>query len=78
MVKWMQRFFQYLDRFYVELNQLTSLKDQGYKIFKGTVFLPLLSQIVSAVLEQIEKERNGQFVDKDLLKSTVEIFCYLS
>ena len=78
MVKWMQRFFQYLDRFYVELNQLTSLKDQGYKIFKGTVFLPLQTSIIAAVLEQIEKERNGQLVNKDLIKTTVEIFCYLS
>jgi len=38
MVRWMQRFFQYLDRFYVEINSLTPLTDQGYKIFKSVVF----------------------------------------
>ena len=27
MVRWMQRFFQYLDRFYVEINSLTPLTD---------------------------------------------------
>ena len=30
MVKWMQRFFQYLDRFYVEMSSIASLTDQGY------------------------------------------------
>lgn len=38
MVRWMQRFFQYLDRFYVEINSLTPLTEQGFKIFKQHVF----------------------------------------
>lgn len=31
MVRWMQRFFQYLDRFYVEMYNITNLTDQGMK-----------------------------------------------
>ena len=30
MVKWMQRFFQYLDRFYVEMSSIASLTEQGH------------------------------------------------
>ena len=41
MVKWMRAFFQYLDRFYVEMHSTTKLSDQGFKIFKETIFQPL-------------------------------------
>ena len=30
MVKWMQRFFQYLDRFYVDMSSIANLTDQGF------------------------------------------------
>ena len=78
MVRWMQRFFQYLDRFYVEINSLTPLTDQGYKIFKNVVFQPLISNITNAILENILKERESELVDVDLLKKIVDIYLYLS
>jgi NAD-specific glutamate dehydrogenase len=74
----MQRFFQYLDRFCVEINSLTPLTDQGFKIFKGYVFQPLLTQITGAVLGAVQRERMEELVDVDLLKKTVDIFIYLS
>ena len=78
MVRWMQRFFQYLDRFYVEINSLTPLTDQGYKIFKSVVFQPLLTHITNAILSAINRERHEELVDVDLLKKTVEIYLFLS
>jgi cullin 1 len=78
LVRWMQRFFQYLDRFCVEINSLTPLTDQGFKIFKGYVFQPLLTQITGAVLGAVQRERMEELVDVDLLKKTVDIFIYLS
>lgn len=78
MVRWMQRFFQYLDRFYVEINSLTPLTDQGYKIFKGVIFQPLIGNITSAILENIRKEREGELVDTDLLKKVIDIYLFLS
>lgn len=78
MVKWMQKFFQYLDRFYVEINSLTPLTDQGYKIFKTVVFTPLISNITVAVLENIRKEREGELIDDDLVKKVIDIFLFLS
>lgn len=78
MVRWMQRFFQYLDRFYVEINSKIPLTDQGYKIFKGVIFHPLMKGITDAILEDIRKEREGELVDVALLKRSVEIFLFLS
>ena len=78
MVRWLQRFFQYLDRFYVEINSLTPLTDQGYKIFKNVVFQPLIQNVTQAILDDIRKEREGELVDVDLLKKIVDIFLYLS
>lgn len=78
MVRWMQRFFQYLDRFYVEINSLTPLTDQGYKIFKGYVFQPLINNITNAVLNAIERERHEELVDVDILKKTIDIYLFLS
>jgi cullin 1 len=78
MVRWMQRFFQYLDRFYVEINSLTPLTEQGHKIFKGYVFQPLITQITNAVLQMISRERHEELVDVDILKKTIEIYLFLS
>lgn len=68
MVKWMQRFFQYLDRFYVQINSVAPLYDQGLKLFKGVVFSPLIQTITNAILDDIRREREGELVDVDLLK----------
>lgn len=78
MVRWMQRFFQYLDRFYVEINSLTPLALQGLKIFKSVIFHPLTTNITYSVLNAIQRERNEELVDVDLLKKTIEIYLNLS
>ena len=41
MVNWLSKFFQYLDRFYVNSQGLLSLKEKGMEIFTTTVFLPI-------------------------------------
>mmetsp|Transcript_298 Transcript_298/g.327 ORF Transcript_298/g.327 Transcript_298/m.327 type:complete len:80 (+) Transcript_298:325-564(+) len=77
-VKWMQKFFQYLDRFYVEINSVTPLTDQGNKLFKNVVFNQMNQQIVTAVLDMVNREREGDLVDDALLKDIIEIFLFLS
>ena len=68
MVKWMQRFFQYLDRFYVEMSSIASLTDQGFSQFKQEIFVRMLNNITDAVLQQVETDRRNEPVDTDLLK----------
>ena len=50
MVKWMKFFFQYLDRYYVEMESITQLKDQGFKIFKEVVFQPSCDNTTNAII----------------------------
>lgn len=79
MVKWMRAFFQYLDRFYVDINSATKLSDQGFKIFKEVVFKPLCNNTTQAVVEEIYKQRNGdQGTNIELLQKTVTIYLTLS
>ena len=59
MVKWMQKFFQYLDRFYVEMESITKLHDQGFKIFKEIVFKPQCEATTTAIISEIQKQREG-------------------
>lgn len=54
------------------------MTDQGFKIFKTVVFQPLLNNITQAVLSAIDRERNEELVDVDLMKKTVEIYIFLS
>ena len=68
MVKWMQRFFQYLDRFYVEMSSIASLTDQGFSQLKQEIFVRMLNNITDAVLQQVETDRRNEPVDTDLLK----------
>ena len=68
MVKWMQRFFQYLDRFYVEMSSIASLTDQGFSQFKAEIFGRMLNPITEAVLLQVETDRKNEEIDTDLLK----------
>jgi hypothetical protein len=79
MVKWMRAFFQYLDRFYVEMHSTTKLGDQGFKIFKEVVFQPLCENTTAAVVAEIRKQREGEeLTDIELLKGAVTIFLTLS
>ena len=79
MVKWMKNFFQYLDRYYVEMYQITNLRDQGLKIFKDTLFRPVSDNATLAIIEIIKCQRNGdEMIDETLLKNSVQIFLDLS
>ena len=51
MVKWMQRFFAYLDKFYVEMHSIAKLSDQGFKIFKEVVFNPICDEVTKAIAD---------------------------
>ncbi len=57
---------------------MTPLTDQGFKLFKNTVFNQICPSLISAVLDSISRERSGELVDSDLLKKVVDVFLYLS
>lgn len=73
-VKWMDRFFTYLDRYFVKLQSVESLSHRGYSIFHQLIFEEVKRDTRDALLRVINLERQGEHIDQDLVKGIVEIF----
>eukprot|EP00742_Colponemidia_sp_Colp-10_P006100 GILJ01006527.1.p1 GENE.GILJ01006527.1~~GILJ01006527.1.p1 ORF type:complete len:771 (+),score=137.34 GILJ01006527.1:897-3209(+) len=65
--KWMVKFFNYLDRFYIKRQSLPSLDELTLTTFRDLVFYQVVKELREAFLEQIEKERTNQSVPHSLL-----------
>lgn len=74
MNKWMSRFFMYLDRYYVKHHSLPTLDEAGLQSFDRVVFQKVKGRVKWAMIELIEKERNGEIIDQTLMRNCVEIF----
>eukprot|EP00899_Mesostigma_viride_P014258 jgi/Mesvir1/22833/Mv20093-RA.1 len=74
MVRWLSRFFNYLDRYYICRHSLSSLKDVGRICFRDLVFAELKGSTREAVIAMIDREREGEQIDRTLLKNVVGIF----
>lgn len=73
-VKWMDRFFTYLDRYYVKLQSVEPLHNRGYSIFHQLVFEECKKDTRNALLSVINCERQGEHIDQDLVKGIIEMF----
>ena len=58
MVRWLSRFFNYLDRYYITRHSLNALKDVGMLAFKEHVYTHMKGSIKDAVLVLIDKARS--------------------
>ncbi|KAL3827853.1 hypothetical protein ACJIZ3_016655 [Penstemon smallii] len=58
MVRWLSRFFHYLDRYFVTRRSLPSLKEAGLTCFR----------------DLINQEREGEQIDRALLKNVIDMF----
>jgi len=74
MVRWLSRFFNYLDRYYVLRHSLHPLKDVGLICFRDQVYVDVKRKAKDAVLKLIEREREGELIDKTLVKNILDIF----
>jgi Cullin family/Cullin protein neddylation domain len=74
MVRWVTRTFSYLDRYYVKRHEQPSLEHVGYMCFKETVFDAISQQVRAAALNIVCRERDGETVDRALLKAVLGIF----
>merc|ERR1719408_952898 len=73
-VKWMDRFFTYLDRYYVKLQSVEPLHNRGYSIFHQLVFEECKKDTRNALLRVINLERQGEHIDQDLVKGIIDMF----
>jgi len=74
MVRWLSRFFNYLDRYYIQRHNLAQLKDVGALCFRDLVYAKLKTTAKDAILELIDKERDGEQIDRALVKNALGIF----
>lgn len=74
MVKWVTRTFSYVDRYYVKRHEKESLEHVGFLCFKQTVFDIICNDVRAAALDIVCRERDGESVDRALLKEVLGIF----
>jgi len=74
MNKWLKKFFTYLDRYYVKHHTLPTLSQAGLKHFKTHIYDEMKQDTTAAILTLINEEREGEIIDKTLVKSIVELY----
>ncbi|AQK42189.1 Cullin-1 [Zea mays] len=74
MVRWLSRFFYYLDRYFISRRSLTPLKEVGLTCFRELIYQEIKGQVKDAVIALIDKEREGEQIDRALLKNVLDIF----
>ncbi|CAN4091490.1 unnamed protein product [Withania somnifera] len=74
MVRWLSRFFHYLDRYFIARRSLPALNEVGLMCFRDLVYQELNSKARDAVIVLIDQEREGEQIDRALLKNVLDIF----
>lgn len=65
------------DRYYLKNNNQMPLAQTAMNFFKDKCFLIAKPKIIGQLLEQVTKDRNGEFCDWDLLKDAINSFVQL-
>ncbi|KAK2632685.1 hypothetical protein EUGRSUZ_L01225 [Eucalyptus grandis] len=65
MVRWLSRFFYYLDRYFIARRSLLPLKE---------VYQEVKVKVRDAVISLIDQEREGKQIDQALLKNILDLF----
>jgi len=74
-VKGFSKLFMYLDRFYTtNTDGILPLKEQGYKLYKETVFDSYTLKARTCILNAIARERASEEQDRHLLREAVDVF----
>ncbi|EXB40823.1 hypothetical protein L484_009068 [Morus notabilis] len=74
MVRWLSRFFFYLDRYFIARRSLPPLNEVGLTCFRDLVYREVNAKARDAVIVLIDKEREGEQIDRALLKNVIDIF----
>ncbi len=74
MHSWLEKFFHYLDRFYVQMEKVPTLHDKAIEIFKATIYEPMKKAVTQALIFTINKSREGELIDETLVKCIIGIY----
>ena len=77
MVRLMSRIFVYLDRYYVARHQAPGLREVGMACFRDEVYEEVKENARDAILALMQQEREGELVDRKLLREALEIFAQI-
>ncbi|KAI3848092.1 hypothetical protein MKX03_035761, partial [Papaver bracteatum] len=87
MVKWLSKFFCYLDQYFLAARCLPPVKDAGLRCFRKLLYEEINGRAKDAVISLITREREGEQIDQTLVKNVLHIFveigienmeCYLN
>jgi cullin 1 len=74
-VQGMSRLFMYLDRFYTDNKEnVFPLKEQGFRLYRSRLYTPFSEQARKYILDEIDRERDDEPIQRHLLKCAVEVF----
>ncbi|KAL8425831.1 hypothetical protein Efla_004330 [Eimeria flavescens] len=71
LVKWLQKFFAYLDRYYVKMYMEAPLVKRGIAIFKDHVFDRVKEPVSAAIEDAIRRQREGESLDEESIAQLV-------
>ncbi|KAL4572102.1 hypothetical protein LXL04_018871 [Taraxacum kok-saghyz] len=74
MVRWLSRFFHYLDRYFIARRSLPALNEVGLTCFRQSVYEEAKGKAKDAVIALIDQEREGEQIDRALLKNVLGIY----
>jgi cullin 1 len=74
MNKWLKKFFVYLDRYYVKHHTLPTLSQAGLRSFRDQIYEETRRDATESLLQMITAERDGEIIDKSLVKNIIELF----
>ena len=72
-VKWLGKCFRYLDQHYVKQQSLETVAIKGESLFRSHVFFPIKLNVLDAIIDEFEKEREGECIDDFSLKQVIQM-----
>ncbi|CAI0466803.1 unnamed protein product [Linum tenue] len=74
LVRWLSHIFHYLDPEFIPRRSLLPLREVGFICFRNLVYHAFYRDLRVWVLSLIDQEREGEEIDRALLKNVVDIF----
>nr|BAW00384.1 cullin 1 [Petunia x hybrida] len=74
MVKWLLKFFHYLDRFFIKRAEVPALNEVGLTCFRDLVYQEVKGRATDAVIALIDQEREGEQIDRALLRNVINLY----
>ncbi|XP_002888178.2 cullin-like protein 3 [Arabidopsis lyrata subsp. lyrata] len=74
LVRLFSRFLLYIDSSFVSKRGLPSLREVGLNCFHDLVYREMQSMATEAVIALIHKEREGEQIDRELVRNVIDVF----